>query len=122
MAKNDAYALTRWELDEGEIVPFETKHHYNKEAKAKHSQDVWVFNGAVRNIRGDFHIGVPGTDNSIAYWINNAGYDLSNPSNRIQCIHKHKEETRNYSIKTPIPPPYLWVSVEGIERPRRKGI
>ena len=122
MGVKDAYALTRWEIDNGEIVPFEEKHHYNAEAKAKHSQDVWVFNGVAKNIRGNFQIGVPGCDNRIAWEINNAGYRLSNPSDKIQCIHKHAEQARNYNIKKPIPPPYLWVIPNGVEQPRRGRI
>lgn len=119
--KNKAYAITRSELEGDDIVTFEEKHQYNKEAKSKHSQDVWVFNGTVNNVIGNFNIGVPGCDNRIAYEISRR-YQLSNPSNVIQCIHKHKEESRNYSIKRPIPPPYLWVGVDGTEQPRRRRI
>ena len=122
MGVKDVYALTRWEIDNGEIVPFEHKHHYNAEAKAKHSQDVWVFNGVPKGILGNFQIGVPGCDNRIAWEINNARYRLSNPSDKIQCIHKHKEEKRHYTIKKPIPPPYLWVMPNGVEQPTRGRI
>lgn len=121
MGVKDAYALTRWELHKDKVVRFEEKHHYNAEAKAKHSQDVWVFNGVAKNIRGNFQIGVPGCDNRIAWEINNSGYRLSNPSDKIQCIHKHKEEKRHYTIKKPIPPPYLWVMPNGVEQPRTRG-
>ena len=46
--QNECYALTRWEIDTDEegkekIVSFESKHSYNKEAKARHSQDVWDY-------------------------------------------------------------------------------
>jgi hypothetical protein len=118
MGTKDAYALTRSELEEGEIVSFEDKHHYNAEAKAKHSQDVWVFNGVPRGINGYFHIGRPGCDNRIAWEINAAKYVLSNPSDRIQCIHKHEESKRKYTMPDSVPPPYLWVGVIGIEQPR----
>ena len=116
-----AYALTRWELEGDEIVKFEEKHQYNAEAKSKHSQDVWVFSGAVSGIYGNFHIGTPGCDNRIAYEISRK-YSLLNPSNKIQCIHKHKEQARNYTISKAVPPPYMWVNVNGIEQPRRRRI
>ena len=120
MDKNQAFALTRWELDGDKIVPFEEKHSYNKEAKSKHSQDVWVFNGAVKNVLGHFYIGQRGCDNRIAYEISRR-YKLSNPSDKIQCIHKHAEEKRNYSMPHAVPPPYLWVDVNGVEQPRRRS-
>ena len=115
MGKKDCYALTRWELDEGEIVSFDDKHTYNKEAKAKHSQDVWVFNGEVSRVTGRWHIGVPGIDNRMAHEITIAGYKVSNPSNIIKCIHKHENEARDYNIpegyNNRVPPPYKWVEV-----------
>ena len=126
MQTNESYALTRWEIEEGEIVSFSDKHFYNKEAKPKHSQDVWVFNGAVENVQGPFNLGIPGCDNRIAYEIS-LRYKLTNPSNRIQCIHNHKESERNYNIpegyKQRVSPPYKWVDVgsESITT-RRKGI
>jgi hypothetical protein len=120
--QNECYALTRWELDINEfrgkkqeiIVSFESKHSYNKEAKARHSQDVWVINGAARNVDGWFHLGVPGCDNRIAHELIKTGYDVKNPSDIIQCIHKHKESERNYNIPNnypngKVPPPYKWV-------------
>lgn len=113
---NEAYAITRWELEGSKPVRFEQKHQYNKEAKSKHSQDVWAFVGTVKGVFGDFFIGVPGCDNRIAYEINKR-YTLTNPSDRIQCIHKHKEQARSYTISTPVPPPYMWVDVDGVEVP-----
>ena len=120
MGSMDAYALTRWEESENGIVPFETKHSYNQEAKSKHSQDVWVFYGAVNTVYGGFHIGVPGCDNRIAYEINKANYNLSNPSNIIKCVHKHANEKRVYTMPDKISPPYLWVDVNGTETPGRR--
>jgi len=59
IGKKECYALTRWEEEGDQIVPFETKHSYNKQAHAKHSQDVWVFNGYVNIKGGNFHLGRP---------------------------------------------------------------
>lgn len=129
MAKNEAYALTRWEESGTSIVSFEEKHTYNKEAKARHSQDVWVFSGSVdRYIYGEFHIGVAGCDNRIAYEISRAGYTLTNPSDVIKCVHKHADDSRNYNVPKgyrdgKVSPPYKWVNVGGaVETPKRTRI
>lgn len=125
MDKKDCYALTRWEMDGDKIVPFEQKHDYNKEAKAKHSQDVWIFKGTTIQNIGGFYIGTRGCDNSIAHKLNNH-YKVTNPHDKIQCIHIHANEKRNYTIAKAIPPPYMWVEIDGVERPgsilRRKPI
>jgi len=107
------YAITRWEEHEGGIIKFEERNAYNKQAKAKHSQDVWVFFGAVRPaIFGRFYIGVPGCDNRIAYEIGRM-YIVYNPCETVQCIHKHKDPGRSYTIPDAsikqIPKPWKWV-------------
>jgi hypothetical protein len=119
--QNEVYCLTRSELDKDEdgnkiVVSFENKNAYNKEAKARHSQDVWVVNGTARHVLGWFHIGVPGCDNRIAHELNKVGYDLKNPSDVIQCIHKHESDVRDYNLPNNypgdrVPPPYKWVLV-----------
>ena len=113
ISARECYALTRWEEEGNSIVPFESKHKYNKYAKARHSQDVWIFRGVPNRIYGAFHLGIPGCDNRIAYEIMRAGYLLTNPSLTIQAIHKHKEEARNYNIPEgvpkQVPKPWKWV-------------
>jgi hypothetical protein len=109
---NECYALTRWELRDGEIISFEDAHEMNAEAKPQHSQDVWVFNGTAKNINGYFSIGQPGCDNRIAREITISGYNVTNPSDEIQCIHKHANPERNYTMGS-IPGPYMWVYVGG---------
>jgi hypothetical protein len=122
MNPNECYALTRWELEGDKVVSFDNKHAYNKEAKARHSQDVWIFNGVAKNISGNFNLGIPGCDNRIAHEIWKAGYDIINPSNRIQCIHKHEDSKRSYNIPIghtgKISPPYKWVNVEETTKTR----
>ena len=108
MEDNDAYALTRWELsNHGQLVPFERKH---SGAHAMHSQDVWIVKGKARPVNGNFNMGVPGCDNRIAYELSQH-YRVTNPSDKIQCIHKHKDDARNYTLKHKIMPPYMWVPV-----------
>jgi hypothetical protein len=100
------YALTRWEERPEGIVPFEQGHSINR-AKAKHSQDVWVFLGAPRINYADFCLGQPGCDNRIAYLGRFSGYNVLNPSLSIRCIHRHKEEGREYNMGK-VPGPYFW--------------
>lgn len=104
-----AYALTRWEVRGKEIKPFEVSHNG---AKAKHSQDVWIFLGAPRVKNANFCLGQPGCDNRIAYLMRFSGYRVLNPSLSIRAIHKHKEERRIYNMSK-VPGPYFWT--EAIE-------
>lgn len=95
-------ALSRW--------------HYHENGKMKlhnekFSQDVWIFKGNIKPIKfSDFHMGIRGCDNRIAYEIHQAGYVIENPSKSIKTIHYHLSEVRNYDLKT-IPKPYLPVEV-----------
>ena len=104
-----AYALTRWEERHNEIRPFEASHNG---AKAKHSQDVWIFLGAPRVKNANFCLGQPGCDNRIAYLMRFSGYRVLNPSLSIRAIHKHREERRIYNMSK-VPGPYHWT--EAIE-------
>ena len=95
------YAITR---REGDII--HPKGHW--------SQDVWIFSGKPKNLQvdTDFHLGIPGCDNRIAYLINKAGYHVMNPVFSIHCFHLHKTQFRTYTKKTKkIEPPYY------LERP-----
>lgn len=75
------------------------------------SQDVWIFKGKIKPIEYcDFHMGIRGCDNRIAYEIHKAGYVIQNPAKTIRTIHYHISESRNYGLKT-IPKPYLPVAV-----------
>lgn len=102
-----AYALTRWEERREGVVPFEQGHTHNG-AKAKHSQDVWVFLGAPRVKNANFCLGQPGCDNKIAYLMRYSGYRVLNPSLSIRCIHRHKAQERSYNMPR-IPGPFFWI-------------
>lgn len=98
MSDNDCYALSRWDiLDGGKI-----EHH-----NVGWSQDVWIFRGQIKKTRPcGFHLGIAGCDNSIAYWLLDAGYNISNPSYHIKSYHLHLSEVRNYDKNDKIPGPY----------------
>lgn len=107
--ENECYCITRWEEDGDNIVRFKDKHDYNKGAKEAWSQDVWVFKGRAKNVYGKFNLGVPGCDNRIAHEFIIAGYTVSNPCEHIQCIHRHKDPNRSYTISKRVPPPYKFI-------------
>jgi hypothetical protein len=94
-------------------------HYYSKDRIELHneawSQDVWIFKGKVKPMNySEFHLGIPGTDNRIAYEIGLAGYKLLNPSKSIRCIHFHMSEVRNYYHLGKIQKPYMSVPVTDI--------
>lgn len=101
MNENDCYALSRWDYKEnGLAVLFDRKD----------SQDVWIFNGAVRKIEsGNYYLGTAGCDNRIAYELNNAGYNVLNPSKTIHAIHLHNSEFRTYTDIDRLSEPYHFI-------------
>ena len=77
------------------------------------SQDTWVFNGneGLDKLNYvDFSMGIAGCDNRLAYELNQAGFEVYNPSKTIQTFHLHDVPIRTYienGIVNRIPPPYL---------------
>ena len=104
----DCYALTRLELVKTQVISFEDRHR-DTMAQPRHSQDAWIFRGAVNNVYGGFYLGIPGCDNRIAHEIYSAGYNITNPSLTIKAIHVHGSDKRNYPQGQNIPRPYKWI-------------
>lgn len=99
----EVYALTRYDIKRGQARFFDRPD----------SQDVWIFRGAIPPIVGaDFHLGVGGCDNRIAYLLSKNGYTVSNPSLSIKTYHLHESGVRtfNYNKHKVIPPPYLTIA------------
>lgn len=95
--ENQCYALCRHDrLPDGSIK------HWNH----ADSQDAWVFKGKIKEINADFGFAQPGNDNRLAYLIDEAGYQITNPSLSIRCIHLHNSGIRNYTPKDTVPGPY----------------
>jgi len=74
------------------------------------SQDAWLFKGKIKDISGDFTMGILGCDNKIALLIKEAGYTVLNPVNDVILYHNHKSAIRNYDESTKLPSPYLLVN------------
>jgi hypothetical protein len=76
------------------------------------SQDTWVFNGneGLEKIKySDFPMGIAGCDNRLAYELQEAGFQVYNPSKTIQTFHLHDIPIRTFveNVIERIPPPYL---------------
>ena len=60
------------------------------------SQDAWVFDAPIRPFPSDFHLGLLGCDNRIAFEARRAGLTLSNPGRTIRAHHLHVTNVRRY--------------------------
>jgi len=99
LQENECYALTRWDvLEDNTIELFDRKD----------SQDVWIFKNKIKDIDGDFNLGIWGCDNRIAYEIQKAGYIILNPSLSIKSFHIHKRIPTTGKSKR-IPKPYFYI-------------
>lgn len=97
--ENECYALSRWD----EIGPNKYKLFDRPD-----TADTWIFKGPVKFVQDcDFTLGVPGCDNAIAHKLEQAGYNVLNPSRDIKTYHLHFSGVRNYNAKIDrVPPPY----------------
>lgn len=103
MATNRCYALTRYDWNGNGKATFLNRYD---------SQDAWIFRGRIKGKKmfADYHLGIPGCDNRIAYEIKKAGYVITNPSVSIHALHYHPSEVRNYNALTEkVPEPYHFI-------------
>jgi hypothetical protein len=105
--KKTCLALTRWDITNGS--------DYKNNAilfDRPDAQDTWIFKGGIPQISGATNsLGNAGIDNSIAYQLEQAGYNVINPSRTLKTFHLHLIEVRNYTNIVGhaihrIPPPY----------------
>ena len=78
------------------------------------SQDAWIFHSKylpeLSTIKKyDFMLGMPGCDNKIIHLLNSDGYKIYNEPYRIETVHVHTSQIRNYTRKDLVPPPYKFV-------------
>ena len=64
-----------------------------------YSQDAWIFQTPLRTFKSDLFIGLPRSDNRIAWEAQRAGLVVSNPSHTIRAYHLHLSGVRNYTEK-----------------------
>ena len=96
-------ALSRWDIyPDGSVKLFDRWD----------SQDTWIFYGSPNVVASiDFPLGRAGSDNRIAYEIEQSGYTVLNPSKTIKTYHLHLCNVRNYindagEVIDRVPPPY----------------
>jgi hypothetical protein len=80
--------LSRWDLHQDgswRLFDFES------------SQDAWIFQSPVSDFPCDFHLGILGCDNRLAWEAGQAGLVLANPSRSIRAYHLHSSGIRRYS-------------------------
>jgi hypothetical protein len=61
------------------------------------SQDAWIFQAPIAPFFCDFHLGVPGCDNRLAWEADRAGLAVSNPSRSLRAHHLHLSGVRRYT-------------------------
>lgn len=102
LGNNRCFALTRYDIHPDQSISFLNR---------RDSQDCWCFKGKIKheNMFCDFYLGKPGCDNRIANSINEAGYQITNPSKSIRSYHLHNTQIKSYvrSEEHIVPPPYL---------------
>jgi len=96
---NTAICLQRWEHENDRV----SIHIKNTD------QDVWCWKNQIEDIDSfDFHMGVPGCDNRLAYELKSMGYNIVNPCIDIVAVHSHKNRSRGGASDqaTTVLPPY----------------
>lgn len=81
------------------------------------SQDAWIFRTPIREFACDFHLGVPGCDNRLAWEAGRAGLALSNPSRSLRAHHIHLSRVRRYSERQRLAGPTREIPAELLGRP-----
>lgn len=102
---NTCFALSRWDY-----YPDGTSVYFNR----ADSQDTWVFKGNTKiRTSTEYTMGEAGCDNRLAFELNEANYNVVNPSKSITTYHYHNTNIRNYIVDGQVikrvPPPYLLV-------------
>jgi len=91
-----ALACSRWDKYDGEWRVYPTHD----------SQDFWIFKGPIKGMYSNFPLGKPGSDNRIAWEMDNSGYWVFNVAKDIRGFHIHESLSRNYTRAEVIPEPY----------------
>jgi hypothetical protein len=96
-------ALARWNVQSGSEPILNDRND---------SQDAWVFKGPIREIRGDYCVGVPRCDNRFLYELKQAGYEIINPAFSIRAYHLHAGQRGEYQTENQqhfVDPPYAYL-------------
>jgi len=108
---NTCFALTRWDV---------WRDGRARLTELDDSQDCWIFKGKIKDIIGNYSIGVPGCDNRLAHEITESGYYLLNPSISIKTYHLHISSFRPnssnwFSDDVYVGPPHKYIIPDTLE-------
>ncbi|MDQ1639052.1 MAG: hypothetical protein QOF62_2391 [Pyrinomonadaceae bacterium] len=81
------------------------------------SQDAWIFKAPVPSFPCDFHLGLLGCDNRLAWEAEQAGLLVSNPSRTLRANHLHLSQVRHYSERQRLTGPTRSLSAAALETP-----
>jgi FkbM family methyltransferase len=81
------------------------------------SQDAWIFKAPVPSFHCDFHLGLLGCDNRLAWEAEQAGLKLSNPSRSVRAHHLHLSQVHHYSERQRLAGPTRSISATPLETP-----
>jgi hypothetical protein len=85
---DELLCLSRWDVQaDGSVSLFDHAE----------SQDAWIFDAPIRTFSCDFHLGLPGCDNRLAWEAARAGLVLSNPARSLRAYHLHLSQVHRYS-------------------------
>jgi len=111
--------LSRWD-----VQPDGSAYHFDHPA----SQDAWIFQSPIREFFCDFHLGIPGCDNRLAWEAERVGLSLSNPSRSLRAYHLHLSQVRHYSERSrlrgptkAIPSEFLFTSCASVAFREKMG-
>ena len=100
--------LSRWEvLEDGSAHLFE---HPS-------SQDAWIFQVPVPAIACDFHLGLLGCDNRLAWEAQAAGLTVFNPGRSVRACHLHRSFVRRYTEHQRLVGPTLSIAATVLDAP-----
>jgi hypothetical protein len=94
LARLDDYDLTGWLLclSRWDLNGDGVWRHFDYDM----SQDAWIFEAPVPDIACNFHLGVLGCENRLAWEAAHAGLKLANPSRSIRAYHLPASGVRRY--------------------------
>jgi hypothetical protein len=81
----------------------------------EYSQDAWMFQTPIVELDANFHLGVPGCDNRLAWEAQRAGLSVLNPSRSIRACHLHQTRIRRYGSAERLRGPMRGVKPQSLE-------
>ena len=100
--------LSRWDVE-----PDGSEHLFEHPS----SQDAWIFKAPIPPFHCDFHLGMLGCDNRLAWEAQQAGLRLSNPSRSLRANHLHLSQVRRYTERQRLPGATESVPATALETP-----